>query len=117
MSNKILNHHRKMNMGGKAEKDTCERFGGRMTPASGATGIKGDFTFGDKMVEVKSTVNETLPLKKEWLHKLRRESTEVNKEPVLAVAFIDSKTNKITPDGNWVLIPEDDYLALVEEAS
>ena len=89
-----------------AEKRIAKRVEGRQMPGSGAMqGAKGDVTLPDVLLEVKSTVNDSLSLKLEWLAKITGEARAVGKEPALSVLFTtgDGRPRK---DGAWVMVTE-----------
>lgn len=60
----------------KQEKRIAKKNGAKVTPASGALGLKGDVrNFKQKIVyEAKMTKKKQLSLKKEWLLKLKKEA-------------------------------------------
>lgn len=97
-------------MGIRAEKRSASRMGARQVPGSGATdGIKGDLHLKDLKIECKSTENNSLSVKKDWLDKISREAREVNREPALQVMFVDGY-GRPRDGGSWVMIPESMFL-------
>lgn len=99
--------------GSVAEKKTAQRLGMNTVPASGAMyGVKGDITSDQFLIENKSTVNESLGVKKSWLHKIETEATELGKRPALAVQFVNARGDSSAGD-RWVMIREIDYQELI----
>jgi hypothetical protein len=89
-----------------AEKRLAKRVGGRLTPASGAlSGAKGDVVLPAVLLEAKSTVNDSLSLKLDWLVKIAGEARAVGKDPALAVTFTTGD-GRPRAGGSWVLISE-----------
>lgn len=103
---------RKIGVAGmKSERNLARRLGGRLTAASGALdGFKGDIQKGNFLIEAKSTINDSLGLKLDWLLKIKKEARAVKKRPALAINFT-TRDGRTVPDGEWVAIP----LALFEE--
>ena len=92
--------------GVKSEKRLAKRLGGRQTPGSGALeGAKGDVVLPDVLMEAKSTTNDSMSLKLDWLAKISGEASNQSKQPALSVTFVtgDGRPRK---DGAWVMIPE-----------
>ncbi|QIG66698.1 hypothetical protein EVB27_028 [Rhizobium phage RHph_TM16] len=88
-----------------SEKRTSKLFGGKLTPSSGAIeGMKGDFKVKDFLFEHKSTKNDSLGLKFDWLAKINREARSTNKRPILSVEFTTEGGQPI-PNGQWALVP------------
>ena len=74
-------------------------------PASGAMqGAKGDIDFDRVLMEAKSTTNESLGVKLDWLVKITQEARNACKSPALAVSFVkpDGSPRQF---GEWVLVP------------
>jgi hypothetical protein len=94
-----------------SEKRTTKSFGGQQTPASGAIeGMKGDFRVKDFLFEHKSTKNDSLGLKFDWLAKISKEALFTNKRPILSISFTTESGHSI-PNGDWCLVP----MALMKE--
>jgi hypothetical protein len=106
MDNPLLRKLAKRDHGERGEKKTTKRLGGRQQPASGAMDhSKGDIKLADFLVENKTTINESLSLKLEWLRKISDESIALNREPAVAIQFVDHTGRPVT-DGTWILVPE-----------
>lgn len=89
-----------------SEKRLAMRLGGRQTPASGAMeGAKGDVVLPDVLMEAKSTVNDSMSLKLDWLAKIAAEARTEGKRPALAVTFTTGD-GRPRSDGAWVMVPE-----------
>lgn len=101
--------------GNQSEKKTAKRLGGTQTPASGAlAGAKGDIELPKFLVEAKSTVKESLSLKREWLMKISGEALAKGKAPCVALTFTtDNGTPK--PRSKWILITEQMFRELTNE--
>lgn len=91
--------------GQRAEKRAAKRMGGRQQPGSGSQQhSKGDIKLERFLVESKSTIHESLGLKLEWFRKISKEAIDINREPALAIQFVDGAGRTI-PDGDWVAVP------------
>lgn len=99
--------------GRAAEKKFATRVGGRLTPNSGAAGSKGDVRRGDSLIEVKSTIHSSIVLHLDWLLKIAHEAGFTGKRPALSILFT-TKSGDAKPNGKWVMIPETDYLEMVD---
>jgi hypothetical protein len=76
-------------------------------PGSGAVdGAKGDIELVEFLIENKTTEHRSFSLKYNWLRKISKEALAVNKEPVLAIQFVDRDGEPIAHDAKWVMIPE-----------
>lgn len=109
-----LNNKRIGQAGRDSEKKVAERLGGKLKPASGSmTGAKGDMELPEFLLEAKSTVHESLSLKREWLKKIGAEALGVNKYPAVSITFT---TEDGTPKhrGRWILITEDMFRELTK---
>lgn len=94
------------NHGQRAEKRTSKRLDGRAQPGSGSQQhSKGDIKLPDFLIENKSTINESLGIKLSWLRKIAGEALAINREPALALQFVDGKGVPVS-EGAWVAIPE-----------
>ena len=92
--------------GQKAERRAAKRLGGRLTPASGAIdGAKGDIVKRLFLIESKATQKLSLALKLEWLAKIAKEALDAQRDPAVAIQFVDSQ-GRSALGGRWVLIPE-----------
>ena len=111
----ILNKN-KPQSGRVAEANAARRLSGRPTVLSGGGQHhdKGDIEKGDFLIEVKSTVAESLRVEKHWLDKITYEATQVAKTPALMVQFVDRQGN-IVKNGSWVLIKESTYVEVCQE--
>lgn len=86
-----------------------------MTPASGALdGAKGDMAIGNWLLENKSTVNESVSLKLDWLLKIAQEALEKGKNPGLCIQFTH-KAGGPRKGGSWVMISEAAFKELQSE--
>jgi hypothetical protein len=102
--------------GRRAERKTAKRVSGRERPASGARdGYKGDIELPTFLLENKSTQNESLSLKYEWLRKITKEAMCDGKMPALSLHFTDASGNP-RDFGTFVLIPEHVFKAIAEGA-
>lgn len=92
--------------GQQAEKRASKRLGGRQQPGSGSKQhSKGDIKMTTFLVESKSTVNESLGIKLEWLRKISKEAIDITREPALVIQFVDG-AGRTVADGAWVAVPE-----------
>lgn len=98
-----------------AEKHLAKRLA-HAHPGSGAIkGLKGDITYTPTenlqfLTECKSTVNDSISLKKLWLEKITKEALDACKYPSLAVQFV---TEEGKPLLSWVAVPEYVFIKLV----
>ena len=89
-----------------AEKKAVSRLQARPMPNSGAMeGAKGDFEVGEFLVENKSTIHDSISIKRDWIGKITSEAQQSNKIPAIAIQFVDG-TGRPKPCGKHVLIPE-----------
>ncbi len=107
MENPFLKRNRVRKHGQKAEKRTARRFGVLPRAGSGSVeGFKGDLDVGDFLIENKSTEHKSISLKYDWLHKISKEALTENKEPALALQFVDREGKPVAHDATWIMIPE-----------
>lgn len=111
MTNPYLNRNKndKGNHGRRAEKRHAKEVGARLTPGSGALdGAKSDMVRKgldiSLRIESKSTVNESVSLKREWLTKITREALDTNCQPILLLSFVTG-SGEPKKDGDWVVMP------------
>jgi len=96
----------KQRHGLRAEKKLAKRIGGRLRPGSGAmAGAKGDISLPTTLVEVKTTTNDSISLKYEWLKKIGFEALDAGKSPALSIQFVEAGGLPRLM-GKWVLVPE-----------
>lgn len=101
--------------GNQSEKKTAKRLGGKPTPASGAlAGAKGDIELPKFLVEAKSTIKESISIKREWLMKISGEALAKGKAPALVVTFT-TENGTPKPRGKWILITEQTFRELTNE--
>lgn len=94
------------------EKAVAKAVNGRKTSNSGATAYdKGDITTDKVLVECKTKTksSNSITIQKEWLEKLRDESTYM-KKPFYSLFF-----NFGPNEPNYVIIPEGLYLQLLDK--
>lgn len=100
--------------GKKSEARLAQQLGMRNTRASGALSFdKGDATFSAMIngkvirgrMECKSTVHQSLSIKKEWLDKIASETTANGEVPVLSISFVDAEGNPQDFNSDWVAMP------------
>lgn len=96
-----------------SEQRVAKRLQGRLTPASGALGAKGDMTAEDYRLECKSTVNESMSVKLSWLEKITREAHATGKKPALTVTFTtgDGRPRRF---GSWVMVDEQTWNDMIK---
>lgn len=100
--------------GGKSfEKKSAKKKGGYLTSGSGSKAQKGDLILGDLLLELKSTTKESIVLKKEWLHKIRKAAMEQGKTPILVVAFITMNGDVVNQE-EWVCMPSSYFDTMTE---
>lgn len=91
--------------GRASETKLTKALGGRARPASGAmAGAKGDIDLGTILMEAKSTTNDSISLKLDWLIKIAIEARDIDKTPALTVSFVKADGSP-QRDGQWVLVP------------
>lgn len=107
VKNPFIERNRVQRHGQKAEKRTAKRFGVVSRAGSGSVdGFKGDFEVRNFLVENKTTEYRSISLKYDWLHKISKEALAENKEPALALQFVDRDGKPIAKDAAWIMIPE-----------
>ena len=99
-----------------SEKATAKRLGAKQVRGSGANyyGLRADARVQDFAVECKSTIRESISIKREWLQKISKAALTEKRKPVLTVTFTDETSNP-KEDGRWVMITEQDFISLMEE--
>lgn len=98
-----------------AERQVNKRLGTSLVPASGAIeGLKGDLKNEDFLIENKSTVKQSMGIKKGWLHKIANEATDIGRRPALSFQFVNS-LGESKPEDRWICIRECDYEELIEK--
>lgn len=117
MTNPFLRKNSKHSIGasGRAsEKKVLKRLGAQAKPASGAMqGAKGDGETKSFLVEAKSTVNDSLNVKLDWLAKIKQEAIAQGKSPVLTVTFTNGDGGP-RKWGKWVMMEEHIFEQLME---
>ena len=87
----------------------------RETFASGAISIdKGDATVSISIngqafhgrLECKSTINASLPVKKEWLDKIHAESVARGEVPFFSLSFVDDAGQPRDANSDWIAMPK-----------
>ena len=97
---------KKQQHGVKAERKAAKRMGGRTTPGSGAkVHSKGDIRTCQFCIESKSTVKDSLSVKKAWLEKITKEALDAGKDPALIIQVVDALGSPVK-NGSWVAVPE-----------
>lgn len=99
------------------ERQTADKLGGRVTPASGAIeSIKGDvdgveahtFAF---LVECKRTEKQSLSLKVSWLDKITREAkVQPGRSPAIALQVENTKD----AEADWIAVPRSTFVRMME---
>ena len=108
-TNKSSNKH-----GTLSEKRVAKDLGMKLTPGSGAlSGAKGDAYNIDYRMESKSTIKESLSLKRAWLTKINNEARETNRHPALSLSFVNPDGSP-KHNGDWVMIPKEDFEEFLE---
>lgn len=107
--NRFLDRHEKRQLigegGRQSERKLAKRLDARLRPGSGSkTGHKGDMAVGDVLIEAKSTSNDSLGVKLDWLLKIAHEAVSEAKTPVLTVTFTDAN-GAPRANGEWALVP------------
>lgn len=113
------------NRGQQTERDILKEIGAKRQPGSGAIlGFPNDGVKGRYLIEVKSTQQASLGLKRKWLEDLDENAVVRSKVPTLIIVF--HKVNSIggfsTPrminDAEileWVAIPRRDFERLTKD--
>lgn len=99
--------------GGKAEKKFAKRVGADLHAASGAKTKKADMTAGKFKVECKSTKNDSISVKLEYLLKVYQEAFETGERPALSIQFVVGN-GQARKRASWVMITEEDFQKLVD---
>jgi len=110
-SEPVVGKHSKGKRSQKQERDTAERYGGRVNSQSGAGWVrKNDVTTPTSSIECKYTEKASYSLKvkdliKAWIH-----ATQAGRRMVFAVEFMETPSNQYTRRQRYVVLTEDDYL-------
>lgn len=102
--------------GKRYEGHAAKSMGAKLRPASGAMlSAKGDMTRGTWLIEAKSTTNASMPIQLGWLVKITEEALATGKNPALLISFVlpDGRP-KPNCDSEWVCMPKQKYLELVD---
>lgn len=105
--------------GRKSETRVAESLASRLTMASGASARdKGDietpvWNLKDEYnpesyqfrIECKSSQNQSMALKRGWLHKIAQEAQGYCQTPALIVSFTDEEGRTTSRHDDWVMIP------------
>lgn len=101
--------------GQKSERKTAKRIDGAVRPGSGSVeGAKGDIMTHSYLLENKCTSKRSFSVKIEWLQKITKEAREEGKLPGLSIQFVDYHGNS-KPHGRWVMIPESEFIDMIED--
>ena len=78
--------------------------GGTATPGSGRlSGYKGDRELdGEFKIEEKATRAQSIAIRRKVLEKIYKEARQQNKEPALAISFLEGKS---PAPSDWIAIP------------
>lgn len=99
--------------GFRAEKKASKRLGGRETLASGALVFdKGDILVDDFRIECKSTIKDSIPIKRGWLKKITAEAQDKLQDPALMIQYV-TEDGQAKDNGSWVAIREIDFKELL----
>lgn len=93
-----------------AERRIAKKLGTDRTPYSGAGKEKGDVSHPQYIVEVKTTGQESLTLRREWLTKVAKEALAAGKEMVLIFRFVGDTRD-------YAIIPMDKVPGLMPEGA
>jgi hypothetical protein len=91
--------------GRRAERAAAKALDMDLTPASGASGIKGDLRDRMFRAEVKSTEKDSISVKLADLYKISDEAFGADVYPALVVCYTQ-KDGKIRERGRWVMVPD-----------
>jgi len=103
------------NRGREIEKKILKKIKARPQPNSGAIpGMPNDGIKGKYLIEVKSTVRESIGIKKAWVYELERDAIMRGKIGALLLAFVttEGKTVELNP---WVAVPLIDFEKLTKD--
>lgn len=96
-----------------AEKKLNKRLGGRETFASGALVFdKGDIVVDNFRIECKSTIKDSISIKRGWLKKIAAEAQDHTQDPGLFIQFV-TENGQSRDNGSWALIRERDFQELL----
>lgn len=120
---KVVAGRRRVKRSQKNEKRVATAVNGRVLKRSGGaywspntrdTGTaRGDLKTPDFFIEHKMTVNESLSVKKAWLHKLELGAQRAGKDPGLCVTFESQDGRK---QDDWMLLPMEVFKRLCRTA-
>lgn len=100
--------------GRRSEKKVAKSLHAQLKPASGAmAGAKGDMATKDFLIEAKSTTNDSISIKHDWLGKISQEAMMEGRDPALSVRFTRADGRAINY-GDWMMIPRELFEELME---
>lgn len=112
---KRLQENRIGKSGRVSERKVAKHLGGKLKPASGAMqSAKGDIELPEFLVEAKSTVKDSISIKREWLKKIGQEALGVNKYPAVSITFT-TEDGTARHRGSWVMITQDMFRELTDK--
>jgi hypothetical protein len=93
--------------GRKSERRLALSLGARPTPASGALSrSKGDAKLGKLLLEMKSTVSNSMLLELSWLNKITSEAQACGMQPALIVSFVTPEGRpRSESNAEWACVP------------
>jgi hypothetical protein len=101
--------------GRRSERQVAKRIGAKLTPNSGARpGAKGDMVVGEFLVEAKSTMHESMSIKRAWLSNVVDEALKAGKYPAVSITFTHGNGDT-KEGGGWVLVPERLFQRIAQE--
>lgn len=110
-----------MGHGGVSETRVAKSLNARLQPASGARkGAKGDMRFArgnlKYRLEAKSTIQDSIHVKLEWLVKIAHEATAGGEIPVLSVSFVTPEGKPRSPrNATWMMVPSEFFQEMLDE--
>lgn len=98
--------------GMKAEKKTAKRLKAQPSKFSGAKpNDRADMTREQFLIELKTTLGDTMSVRLEWLLKIQAEAVSASKVPALHFQFITGD-GKPRSGGSYIAIREEDFAEL-----
>lgn len=98
------------NHGRESESRVLSKVGAKERLNSGAVeGLKGDGDLAGKhgafLIECKSTIHQSMGVKKAWLDKITNEALDETRIPALTVSYVKENGEAQDSRSDWVMIP------------
>lgn len=101
-------NHKKKSV--KQETRVAKKMGGKVQSGSGAVAHRrGDVTVKEMLIECKRTDRAGISLRRDWIEKITKEATSINKIPAVSLEFgikeEDKKRVSFPIEKDWMAVP------------